>query len=450
MQYKRLIRLSVALLLTGVGNAVVTAEHVVAEDSSATLTIDLRGAVATALKQNIDIQIATLNIAAQQQEKNIARSALLPHASLDASESIERFNLKATFGLQLPDVPNSIGPFQSIHAGPSFQVPVFDLSLIEKYQASGHLFSASRQDARAVREQMVLLTVSEYTAHLRATADVAAAQARVTLATRLLNQAQDLKTDGVATKVDVSRAHVRLSEENQRLIDAKTQEQTTLYALKRILNLSNATELKFSDDQDFFSTPDLQADVTIDNALKSRPDLLSLSDAVAAAKSEHKAATSKVLPVLTANGRWDEEGPNLTRLVPGYKYELDFKVPIFTGGRLKAEREEAAINERKAAMHLADARNRVVEQTKDGQAELKAATDQVFVAKKQVSLAQEELELAQGRFSSGVTDNIEVVAGQDALAHANDAQIAALYRYAVARAQLARAVGAAEQTYTQP
>jgi outer membrane protein TolC len=396
------------------------------------------------------VQVSTLNVAAQQQERAIARSALLPHASLDASESIERFNLKATFGLQLPDVPNSIGPFQSIHAGPSFQIPVFDLSLFKKYEASGHLLSASRQDARAVREQMVLLTVSEYTAHLRASADVSAAQARVNLAARLLNQAQDLKSNGVATKIDVSRADTRLSEENQRLIDAKTQEQTTLFALKRILNLPDATQLSFSDDRDFFSTPGLQADTTVDTALRSRPDLLSLSESVRAAQDEHKAAVGRSLPVLTINGRWDEEGSNLSRLVPGYKYEFDFKVPIFTGGRLKAEREEALITEHKAQMHLADARNRVVEQTRDGQAEIAAATDQVAVAKKQVSLAQEELDLAQGRFASGVTDNIEVIAGQDALARANDAQIAALYRYAVARAQLARAVGAGEQVYTQP
>lgn len=449
MTYTRLKCHSALLLLVGALHISGLGSPAFAQDPTTTLTLNLRESVSTALKQNIDIQIATLNIAAQQQEKNIARSGLLPHASLDASEAIERFNLKATFGLQLPEVPHSIGPFQSIHAGASFQILVFDLALLKQYQASGHKLSASRQDARAVREQMVLLTVSEYTAHLRAAADVSAAQARVTLAARLLHQAEDLKKNGVATKIDVSRADVRLSEENQRLIDAKTQEQTTLFALKRILNLPDATLLAFSDDQEFFSTPDLQIDHSVNAALKNRPDLLSLSDSFQAAQSEHKAAVSRTLPTLNVNGRWDQEGPALSRLVPGYKYELDFRVPIFTGGRLKAEREEALIVERRAKMHLADAQNRVIEQTRDGQAELQAATDQVGVAKKQVSLAQEELDLAQGRFASGVTDNIEVIAGQDALARGNDAQIAALFRYAVARAQLARAVGASEQVYTQ-
>ena len=96
---------------------------------------------------------------------------------------------------------------------------------------------------------------------------------------------------------------------------------------------------------------------------------------------------------------------------------------------------------------LTDTRNRVIEQTRQGQVELRAALDQTEVAKRQVSLANDELVLAQDRFRTGVTDNIEVVAAQDSLARANDAQIAALFRYSIARAQLARAVGAVGRTY---
>jgi len=67
-----------------------------------------------------------------------------------------------------------------------------------------------------------------------------------------------------------------------------------------------------------------------------------------------------------------------------------------------------------------------------------------------VQLANEEVTLSQGRFQSGVTDNIEVTQAQDSLAHANDTEIGALFRYNVARAHLARALGNAEQTYTHP
>lgn len=275
-----------------------------------------------------------------------------------------------------------------------------------------------------MREQTALLTISEYAAHLRAVASVHAAESRVELATRLLTQAKALKDEGVASKIDVSRADVRLSEEKQKLIDAQAEVQTTLFALKRILNVPDNTRLGFSDEDSFFSTPPLDISEPVQTALRDRPELLSLAATLKAAEDDRKAAGAAVLPKLSFTGRWDLEGETLTTLAPGYEYGLKFKMPLFTGGRLKAERENARIAEHKTQVELTDARNRVIEQTRDGQVELRAAFDQTEVAKGQVSLANEELALAQDRFRTGVTDNIEVVAAQDSRARANDAQIA--------------------------
>jgi len=46
-----------------------------------------------------------------------------------------------------------------------------------------------------------------------------------------------------------------------------------------------------------------------------------------------------------------------------------------------------------------------------------------------------------------VANNIEVITAQDALARANDNQIAALYRYNQARADVAHAAGQMETLY---
>jgi len=47
-------------------------------------------------------------------------------------------------------------------------------------------------------------------------------------------------------------------------------------------------------------------------------------------------------------------------------------------------------------------------------------------------------------FAAGVTNNLEVVQAQEALAAANENHIASLYAYQAAKAALARAVGNAE------
>jgi outer membrane protein TolC len=69
----------------------------------------------------------------------------------------------------------------------------------------------------------------------------------------------------------------------------------------------------------------------------------------------------------------------------------------------------------------------------------------VNVAKSNTELARETLSQAQDRFGTGVTDNIEVVQAQESVSSADQAYISSLYAFNIAKVQLARAVGIAEQ-----
>jgi outer membrane protein len=410
---------------------------------SAARRLSLTDTVDLALKQNLDVQIADIETATRQQDRVIARSDLLPHASFEADDSENRHNLRALLGLQIPiaGVPHSIGPYEAVHVGPEFSAPVFDLTLLRQYQASGHRLLASRADEQAVREETVLLTVAEYMAHLRALAGIKAAQSRVELATRLAQQADDLLKEGVASKIDVSRAQVRLREEQQGLIDAQRDADTSIYALKRIVNLPDGQRIEFDDQQDFFQTPSLDLSDPLDTALQQRPELHALSENLKADQLAHKAAVAKSLPKIAVEGYWDEQGGTFNTATPGYQYQVSMSIPLFTGGRLRAEGRTTALAEQRTERQLYKERNQITLQT---------ALHQVALGRQEVQLANEQVTLSEGRFQAGVTDNIEVTQAQDSLAHANDEEIDALFRYNIARARLAYAVGSVEQTYTHP
>src|SRR5580704_15756092 len=305
------IAAALLLLILGTKAEVMKAQNAPSGDHRLTLN----GAVDLALKQNLDIQIANIETATRQQDRVIARSELLPHASFEANESNNRYNLKAQIGIQipLPQIPHSIGSYQAVHVGPTFSAPVFDLTLIREYQASGHRLLASRADEQTVHEETVLLTVSEYMAHLRALASITAAESRVELATRLAHQADDLLRDGVATKIDVSRAQVRLREEQQRLIDAQRDADTTLYALKRVMNVPDSQKTEFDNQQDFFQTPPLILSDPLAMALVQRPELHSLAESIKAAQLAHKAAVAESVPKFTFDGFWDEQGQTFNK-----------------------------------------------------------------------------------------------------------------------------------------
>ena len=75
---------------------------------------------------------------------------------------------------------------------------------------------------------------------------------------------------------------------------------------------------------------------------------------------------------------------------------------------------------------------------------LQSSADQVNVARSNIDLAEETLLQSRDRFSAGVTDTVEVVQSQEAVASAHEQYISSLYSYNFAKISLARALGIAE------
>jgi outer membrane protein len=418
-----------------------------AAQTKTALRLSLTDAVGRALAQNPEVQITNLQLAASQQDRNIARSALLPQASLNAGDTIRRINVETLIGRQIPAFGQVSGSFQAITAGAAFSTPVFDLHLWKQYRAAKDRVGSSRAEAQTRREETSLLVVSQYLGVLRAMASVGASKSRVGLATALLDQARALHQAGVATRVDEVRAEVKVRQEEQRLMVAQTEVQTGLFALARLLNVPPDQEIQVSDTGPFSETPEIPVDATFEMAMCNRPELAAAEFRRHTAESERSAAAAESLPSLRFQGMWDEAGRNLPGMIPTYTYEASLSVPLFTGGRLSGERHRAQIRVQQAAQQVMDTRNRIAQQVKSSLAEWKAARNEVSVANDALRLAREELDLARGRFGAGVTDNIEVISAQDSLARANDNQIEALYRFSEARATLARALGRVEQTF---
>jgi len=125
------------------------------------------------------------------------------------------------------------------------------------------------------------------------------------------------------------------------------------------------------------------------------------------------------------------------------------RIPIFQGGRVHGDNLVADAFLARASQQLEDLHSRIDQQVRDAFFDLQDTAQEVSVAKNAVGLATQTLQQSRDRFASGVTDNIEVVQAQESVADANDAYIASLYRYNIAKISLARATGVAESNYAQ-
>jgi outer membrane protein len=447
------------LLFPGFGRAQARPQSALpAVAPSGALTLTLEQAVNLALRQNTTAQIAQIAAAESVQDKDVARAKLLPQADLNVGEQWQRLNLAAEFGGGglpfggLPPgttIPGHIGPFSLFSAGVSFGGPIFDLTLFRRYQASRSLANASRLDSQSTREQVVLLIVSQYIGTLRASADVRASQSRVDLAQALYDQAADLQKEGVGTGIDTLRANVELQNEKQRLIEAQSQRETSVFGLSRLLNLDPRQQVELADSLSFFETPQPELEASIEEGLSARPEWKSLEEQIKSAEFQKKASSESRLPSAHYSGNWTQLGVSPSAVIPTYSYAGSVTMPLFTGGRIRAEITRANLEIQRIEQQQADLRNSIALDVKTSLINLGSARNEVQVANLGVQLSNEEVDQARDRFKAGVANNIEVIQAQDSLARANDNQIAALYRFNQARADLARAVGQMEKIYAK-
>ncbi len=415
----------------------------------APLRLTLRDAVQMALKQNPQVQVANLNTAVTQENQIVARSALLPQANLAVSEAVQRENLDAFLGMKVAGFPQHSGPFGLFQGGANGSMPLFDLTAWHRWRQSQENTTGAHAQELTVREQNVQLVVSQYLGSLRASADVSAAQSRVDLAKALFDQASDLQKNGVGTGIDTLRANVQYQNEQQRLIESRTALATSLFALARLLNVDPHQPIELADLSEFFHTPAFSADETMERAFGERPEMMALSSQIRAAELEKRTAQDARVPRLALNGSWSEEGLSPGGAIPVYNFGVGLDVPLYTGGRIRAQIAIEDIELKKLAQQQTDLRNQIAQEVKTATAQLDAAKTEVDVANLGIDLAREEVTQARDRFQAGVANNIETITAQDELARANDNQIVALYRYNQARADLAHATGQMESLYTK-
>ena len=415
------------------------------------LRLTLDQAVGLALKQNPTAQIAILTAAQSEQDKNIARAELLPQVNARISDEAQKVNLLAQFGgkTPFPGFPKSLGPYQLFSAGPSVSAPVFDLTLWQRYQAARNTANASEANSLSTREQVILLAVSQYIGTLRAVANVQASRSRVDLAQALYDQAADLQKEGVGTGIDTLRANVELQNEKQRLLEAENERETSLYGLSRLLNLDPRQKIELADSLSFFDTPQPEVEASIEAALANRQEWKAVASQIKAAEGQKRAAQDSRLPNVRFDGTFSYVGTSGNTTLPTYTYQGSVNVPLFTGGRIRAQVVSADLEIRKLEEQRADLRNQIALDVKTALLNLDSARSEVQVANLGVQLSKEEVDQSRDRFKAGVANNIEVIQAQDSLSRANDNQIAALYRFNQARADLARSIGQMEKIYAK-
>jgi outer membrane protein TolC len=380
-----------------------------------------------------------------------SRSALLPQVGVFARQSIQTISLQG-FGIDIPGLPQSsqqgkIGPFGSMDARVLLSQDLFNLASIRAWQSYRSRRESSRLLVDDAREIVALNVVSAYLEALRsrATRDALAEQQK--LADDLYKITRERVGQGVAAELDANRAMQKANTLEQQWQQASQSYIAAKLNLANILQARITSDFEVGDSAAYGAGTFPERGAAIATALASRSDYRSAESQVRAAELQVKSVKASRLPTLGVRVGDGQSGNSPANNINTYRVQGQVEVPIYTGGRIKGEIEEANGALREAQALLDKNRLQIETDVLTAIAGIEWAIKEVDTSTRNVELSRQEVDFTRSRFSQGISDNTEVVNAQDRLTQADDAQIRAQYMLGLARANLARAVGAAEKTY---
>jgi len=416
-----------------------------ADDSGSGPELTLTQAVDTALHHHPSLSAALQTSLAQEAKVGEVRSALLPQLSLSGNyqRATANFAPSAQFGTQLNSTvfgsPTNTS-FDNYFSDLNLQQVIFDFGKIRAdLDAAFKNLQASRWDLEAARQNVVLNAKVAYYGLLAARRVVVVNEETVRQFREHLNQAEGFFQAGTHPRFDVTKAEVDLTNAQLNLIKAKNSVEIARVTLLNAMGVSDRPIGAMEDVLDFPRNPVREAD-SLKEAMENRPELLSLSAKAEAGAAQVRSANRVYFPVLNGAADYTYRGQAFP-LVWNWDMGVTLTFNLFSGLMTKNQVAEARANLALTQANREIERQNILLEVRQDYVNLVTAEEQVRTSEVVVRQAQENLDLANGRFTAGVGTSVERTDAQVSFTNAQTSLVQALYNYRTAEAQLYKAMG---------
>lgn len=412
------------------------------------LPIGFQDAIERGLRNNLGLLLSADQTITARGERWKELSNLLPDFGARIHEDVQTESLTALgFKANLfpTPLPRLLGPFNYFDARVSLSQSLFSFKQLEQERAAVESLKSAQHSLKDARELVVLAVGNAYLLAIADEARIETSNAQVTTAQALYDRAVDREKAGVTPTIDTLRAHVELQTRQQQLIAARNDYAKQKLSLARVIGLPPGQEFTLTEKAPYQVLTPLAVDVYLQRAYASRADYQAAEEQVRSAELLRRAATAGHYPTLDLNANFGDIGVTPSQSNGTWQVDGGINIPIFAGGKTHSDVLEAEAQLKQARQQLGDLRGRIDYEVRASLLDLKAAADQVEVARSSVDLAEQALVQSRDRFTAGVTDNLEVVQAQESVASAHESYIDSLYAHNLAKVELARSIGDAEQ-----
>jgi outer membrane protein TolC len=310
----------------------------------------------------------------------------------------------------------------------------------------------ARQYLRAVdmeiaeaESDIALQVRNAYFQTVLADAFIAISEEAYALANAHLAQVQLFRQQGTVSDFDVLRASVERDNLEPNIIEARNARRLAELNLRRLVNVPAGQPLELLTPLDV-RIADVDRAALLD-ALAMRPALLGLDAMVAAREGAVRIARAERLPTVGAAANFsyqafpDRVTPFDTNWRRDWSFSVQAAVPIFNGFRTSGQVQQAQAELRQIELQRDEVRQAIALELESALGDFDAARAQIEARRATVAQARRALELAELRFGSGLSTQLDVSNARLLLeqSRANEAQ--SLFNYLNALARLERVTG---------
>lgn len=396
--------------------------------------LNLQQSIAVALQNHPGIKAARSTVEMNQSRISQAQANYYPQ--VDFSSSYHRINSATQPGGYI------LGQTYSDYASRFTATQnIYDFGRTSsKVRIQQYNTEASRSDLQDVTDQVIYNVQQAYYTLLQAERNRAVAVDTVRQFEQHLAQAKGFYEVGSRALFDVTKAEVDLSNARLNLIRAENSVRLSRISLNNSMGVPDAPNYTIEDNLSYRPYL-LTFEEAVKRAYDDRPDLKSLVAKREAAERSISLARSSYLPYLTGNANYGWTGNTFSDQESEWDVGASLNIPIFSGFLTKYQVEEAKANLRVARANEDVLRQNILLSVQQASLNMREAEERIAAAALTVRQAEENLNIANGRYQAGVGNPIEVT---DALVNYNNAQTTynqALYDCKVAQASMDRAIG---------
>lgn len=406
--------------------------------------LSLNDCVGLALRFNPALRSNQATVEAQQARVEQALAAYYPQINFNATYSTATSNFATLGGTTVGVSRNQYSwTFTDLLSmGPTLTQLIYDFGRTSSnVKINRENAKASEQDLVTTRQTVILNVRQAYFGVLQAQRLVEVAKEVVTQTQQHLEQAQGFYQAGTRPKIDVTKAEVDAANAQLALIQANNNFAVAQVILNNAIGFTRPLTFPVEDILGF-APREYRLEDIVKTAYDQRPEILQIKARQRGQEAAIDLARSSYYPILSGNAS------NLYRtntvpndLIWDWSFGITLSIPLFSGFSSPNQVAEQRANLRNLISQEEALKLNIRLEAEQAYLSQKQSAEQVRVTEKAVEQAQENYDLARGRYQVGVGSPLEITDAEVQLANAKANYIQALYNYKVAEAKIERAMG---------